>query len=170
MKDSIGQAFIVNLIIVFFGILILLFFGSINYSKAFKSKNKIITVIEKYGKFDNSATEEIKSDLAISGYRINLDVDSLRNECKKICEKQYESSNDCKYSPENPGTKVFLTYPSETATGSAYDYCVFQITTDLGSRYQVVSFMQVELPIVGGLFRFPVKGETKVLYDTIKDF
>ena len=50
MKEAIGQSFIVSLILFFFGILVLLYFGSINYSKAFKSKNRIITLVEKNGK------------------------------------------------------------------------------------------------------------------------
>ena len=51
MKESIAQAFIVNLIIFFFVILVLLLFGSINYSKAYKAKNRIVNIIEKYGNF-----------------------------------------------------------------------------------------------------------------------
>ena len=49
MKEAIAQTFIVSLILFFFGILLILFFGSINYSKAFKAKNKIINLVEKYG-------------------------------------------------------------------------------------------------------------------------
>lgn len=47
MKEAISNAMIFNLIIVFVVILIMLFIGSLSYSKAFKVKNRIVEEIEK---------------------------------------------------------------------------------------------------------------------------
>ena len=65
MKESIAQAFILNLILFFFVVLVLLLFGSINYSKAYKVKNRIITIIEKYGDYNAAAKAEIEEELNI---------------------------------------------------------------------------------------------------------
>ena len=77
MKESIAQSFIISLILFFFGILIILYFGSINYSKAYKAKNRIITTLEKYGSFENNDSGltkiEIEENLQKGGYQTTSD-------------------------------------------------------------------------------------------------
>ena len=46
MREAIGSAFLVNLILVFMGVISALIVGSISYSKAYKAKDRIIYVIE----------------------------------------------------------------------------------------------------------------------------
>ena len=151
MKESIAQAFIVGIILFFFGILILLFFGSINYSKAFKAKNRIITIIEKYGTFSDDAKEEISTDLRTAGYQAGTDA--------------YQRCDKIRKEAGNTSDQADLIYPPNDNTRN-YEYCVIKMNSKLGNYYQVVTFMEFKIPLMGRL-RFAVKGETKVLYETI---
>ena len=149
MKESIAQAFILNLILFFFIILVLLLFGSINYSKAYKVKNRIITVLEKYGYFD-AAKAEIEENLKNAGYQTT----ASSNHCQRIINN------------ESKGT---LVYPTSLTDRRQYQYCVIEHegTVENSKYYQVVTYMKFEIPIIGGLLEFPVRGETKVLYENI---
>lgn len=166
MKESIGQAFLVNLILVFFLVLILMLLGSINYSKAYKTKNRIITILEKYGTdaesgsaLSNEAKDEINVNLRKAGYT------NSKNEMP--CSKYAEG-----------GTVL---YP-DGSTGLHYDFCIIRKEADsVGYKkptvsgvdykdaryYKVVTFMEFDIPLIGGYLKFPVQGETKLIYDTI---
>lgn len=162
MKEAIGQAFIVNLILFFFVILVLLFFGSINYSKAYKTKNRLITTIEKYGGYpaDNNEREdatdelnEIKENLVKAGYQtVTKDV-GLVGKCNNIAKKS--------------GGTVLYPLDEDFSNNRNYEYCIIKKSSSIGSYYQVVAYMRFEIPLIGGMLNFPVMGETKVLYDNI---
>ena len=167
MKESIAQTFIVNLIIFFFGILVLLYFGSINYSKAFKCKNRIVTIIEKYdgnlytptGDLNSSdARLEIENNLAKAGYQTS---NNFMTKCEEL-------------SGDVGGTLVFPT-PEDKSIGRGYNYCVIRINsgtihaadtskacvTSDSCYYQVVTFMEFHVPVISGFLKFPVRGETR---------
>lgn len=151
MKESIAQAFILNLILFFFVILVLLLFGSINYSKAYKVKNRIITIIEKYGEWGTDAKNEVADNMVKAGYQTTTDGD---NKCKKLVNKN--------------GRLVFPADATDSTGGRRYDYCVIEYDSSVGKYYQVVVYMKFEIPIIGGFLEFPVKGETKALYANIE--
>ena len=160
MKESIAQSFIISLILFFFGILVLLLFGSINYSKAFKAKNRIITVIEKYGTFNDNTRKEIADNLARGGYQTSLN----RDKGKSISKKCIKFANDLGLD------KTSIVYPAsnkDTTGGRYYDYCVIEVKGGIGTYYQVVTFMKFDVPVIGSRLEFAVKGETRALYDTI---
>lgn len=159
MKESIGQAFIVNLILVFFGVLILLLFGSFNYTKAFKVKNRVINIIEKHGGYPKEEEEkkayeivrdEIYDNMREAGYS-TTNIKGSTDKCDKLKET---------------GTRI---YPNANVKNQQryYDYCVFQYDSGIGEYYKVVVYMKFEVPLIGGLLEFPVRGETRVLYDNI---
>lgn len=184
MKESIAQAFILNLILFFFVILVLLLFGSINYSKAFKVKNRIINIIEKHGQYADSGVErtniqnEIDENMVKAGYgTTNTDLDK----CMKFIEDDNGLSEKLVYPLESDSTKY---------GGRYYDYCIIRhsvgkiVKTDtgqvdndgekvyeeemqnkFGEYYQVIVYMKFEIPVIGGFLEFPVRGETKLLYD-----
>lgn len=160
MKESIAQTFIVNLIIAFFGLLFLIYFGSINYSKAFKCKNRIVTIIEKYdgNLSDGEALKEIELNLGKAGYQTS---NNFISRCESL-------------TSEIGGT---LIYPSEEdrSLGRGYSYCVIRVNsgathaadntkacvTSDSCYYQVVTFMEFQVPLLGGFLKFPVRGETR---------
>ena len=56
---------------------------------------------------------------------------------------------------------------------SKYDYCVYKYdcnTSDgscISTYYGVTTFMHFDIPLIGGLLRFSVNGETSLVYDVI---
>ena len=169
MKESIGQAFILNLILFFFGILVLLYFGSINYSKAYKAKNRILNIIEKHGKWDADTRDEVVLRLGESGYQtVYSTASDLKNDCAKKMgfdsEESFKSSGgEFEYPGEYPGA-------TEDFHGSrGYEFCVVKRCSSIGSYYQVITFMRFEVPVIGGLLHPAIFGETKPLYNNVND-
>lgn len=147
MKEAIGSASLFNIIITFVLVMILLFTGSIMYSKAFKVKNKIVEEIERHKTFDKYTVNDIEVWLEEIGYK----QDSTGfNNCPDY------SSDGFKKLP-NAETKKY------------YRYCVYQKETcdndvndkdNCGVYYKVVAYMYLELPLVGDITPIPVVGET----------
>ena len=153
MKESIAQAFILNLILFFFIILVLLLFGSINYSKAYKAKNRIIVTIEKYGDWNEAVKDEVEASLTSGGYQTVT----------------INGNSRCNSINTNGGELVFPTDVDIKNSGRrVYEYCVIEHGSGMGKYYQVVTFMRFEVPIIGDSLVFSVNGETKVLYENIE--
>lgn len=147
MREAIGNTFIVNLLLVFLGVMSIIFIGSISYSKAFKVKNRIIYTIEKYGEWDNGsyinpAREEIEASLKQIGYPLIARM------------------SNCGWFGKG-GTNVYGSDPYDTT----YHYCIYEHNDDKGHYYSVVTFMHFDIPLIGGILEFPVYGETKSLYE-----
>lgn len=156
MKESIAQAFILNLILFFFGILVLLFFGSINYSKAYKVKNRIITIIEKYGGYDTTNTAlktEIDENLKKAGYSTSANGLDCKN---RVLDRE-------------SGSQGTLVYPTDDIINTRqYHYCIIEHSGRSGGKYyQVVTYMEFNIPILRGFLEFPVRGETRVLFENV---
>lgn len=143
MKESLGNAFLFNIVIVFVGVFCLLLVGSAAYSKAFKIKDSIIDIIEHHKGWNNNTqrlevTGEINTDLAAIGYRTRV------NECDNITLPNSTNSREIG--------------PVETKPN--YDYCIYRIDDGgVGTYYKVVTFMRIDLPLLGQL-GIPVSGET----------
>lgn len=136
MKESIANAYILNIVIVFVVIFIFFFASSLTYSKAFKVKNRIIDIIEKYEDYNSNAIAEISESLGEMGYRVNV------------------SGRDC---PIRNGKTAI------TAATSNYRYCVYEYTTSKGTYYGVSAYMYFDFPIIGESLELPVYGETKIM-------
>jgi len=132
MRESIGGAWIFTLVIAF----ILIFAGylavSVNYSKAFKVKDKIVLVIEQNEGLSSNAQSEIESYLTGIGY-------TVYGKC---------SSDEKGFVSENLNNK--------------YKYCVKKTSTlsDGTAYYRVKVFFRLDLPVFGNIFTFPITGET----------
>lgn len=154
MREAVGSAFLVNLILIFIGVVSALLIGSISYSKAYKVKDRIIYVIEKYDGFNESAANELDVALRDIGY-------PLRSGNRSRCEGIYRQKAGSSFKEANllHGDSV----------NSEYDYCVYkyEYETGIGVYYGVTSFMRFDIPLLGGLLTFPVSGETSLVYDVI---
>ena len=155
MKEAIANAGIFNLVIIFVIILLAFFIGSLSYSKAFKVKNKILEEIEKdqgYTMGSTDSTEErVKDWLGNIGYRQNTGLN--RND--DICDRTVSG---------NGGSDGVLINGD-----SDYQYCVYEFDTcsggsnlNCGKYYRVVAYMYFDMPILGGLLKLPVRGETMI--------
>lgn len=155
MKEAIANAGVYNLVIMFVIILLAFFIGSLSYSKAFKVKNKIIEEIEKdqgYTTGINDSTEDrVEEWIANIGYRVN--TGNTRN------------TENCPTVTGNGGATGKL-----VNTDGDYQYCVYEFDTcttgadkaKCGKYYRVTAYMYFDVPILSGLLKLPVSGETMI--------
>ena len=155
MKEAIANAGIYNLVIIFVIILLAFFIGSLSYSKAFKVKNKIIEEIEKdqgYTTGINDSTEDrVEEWISSIGYRIN--TGNTRN------------TENCPTVTGNGGETGKL-----VNTDGDYQYCVYEFDTctagsdkaKCGKYYRATAYMYFDVPILSGLLKLPISGETMI--------
>ena len=146
MKDAIGGSLLLNIVVIFTSIIILFFVTMLAYTKAYKIKNRIIEVIEKNEKYDGIVTRtQLNDDLRRAGY-----ITATKDEIDKKCNEKNLNS----------------LAPGETG----YLYCVYckdyneaTGTCAQETTYEVVTYIHFNLPIIGNMMTFAVKGETKTL-------
>jgi len=157
MRESLGGSMLLNLVIIFAGLVIVFFIGILSYSKAYRVKNRIVEIIEKYGAYEvldsgnNLVTGEINPDLSAAGYNT-----SNPTRCNNVKASLINEENG-RYSADEL---------SDNLNKYGYNYCVFRSNKSLnstGNYYVVVTFIHFEVPIIGDLLTFPVYGETKIL-------
>ena len=157
MKEAISNSLILSLVIVFLVIFIILFAGYTAYSKAFKVKNRIISIIEKHertifysGVNNAEVLDEIEQALGDAGYTIITKKDT---KCSNAMKKRFENTNK-NYKVVNTGS-------------STYRYCIAEFYDETakmpGKYYAVITYMYFEIPVIGARLEFPVYGETKTL-------
>ena len=168
MKDSLGGSLLLNLVVIFSGVIVVFFISVLSYSKAYRVKNRIIEIIEKYGVYvkldensQNLVTQELNPDLSAAGYD-----SSSPSRCDKI--KTSLVSGD--YAKYDAGRL------SDNLNFYGYNYCVFEMCNEKnadgmcidsnGKYYVVATFTQFEFPIIGDIIKIPVYGETKTLEKT----
>lgn len=139
MRESIGASFVVYAIVIFVAIFSLFFIMGLNYTKAFKMKNRIVDIIEEnecYEGGDCASSEQIATALKEAGYRMKGG--------KPDCNRYMKGRNGKVISSEN-------------------HYCVYKVTTSRGDYYGAVTFMYFEIPLFNIHKEYPVYGETKVM-------
>ena len=164
MREAIGGTWLFNLVIFF----VLLFTGymclSINYSKAFSVKDKIITEIERNGGISNYNDKDVV----------------ISNILKYMKEVGYRTSGKCKIAKGDSydyGCDINGRCTPPTV-GSNYAFCLSEVKAKdtytnakegefiYVSYYKVKVFYQLDLPVIRQMFNFSIKGDTKTLYDT----
>ena len=99
MREAIGSSLLLNLVIIFISLVMLFFVGILSYSKAYKVKNRIIEIIEKYESYESNedAMNEISADLKNIGYtssfNSNCSDDNLNETTYKYCVYKRSGSN-----------------------------------------------------------------------------
>lgn len=142
MREAVGNAFMVNFIIVFIVAIILLLVGSISYSKSFRVRNRLIDIIERNECYDDNSNStkctskaEIDKVLLEIGYKVSD---------TKTCKKE--------------SGKTLLT------TNTNFRYCIYKVDSNRGHYYSVVAYGYFEIPLIEGYLEIPVKGDTKIFY------
>ena len=158
MKGAIGNAFILNMVITFILIFYTLLIGSMAYSKAYRTKNYLINMIDEFarnGKEDFASTETIKNEW------FNATNDFMRDTGYPLSTSE---TNDCKRNLDE--YKLYL------GNGAGrYDYCIYKridIKDGDGNKvikqrynYMVLVYMKLDVPVLGQFMKFPIRGETK---------
>lgn len=133
MREAIGSSLLLNIVVVFVSLIILFFVGILSYSKAYKAKNRIIDVIEKYETYSEDPVKQDAGDEIVSSLK----------------EMGYQLGN-CRNTAQN-----------ENNTG--YKYCVHRVDANEGHYYKVTTYVEFNFPIINNLISIPVTGETKIL-------
>ena len=159
MREAIGGTWLFNLVIFF----VLLFTGymclSINYSKAFNVKDKIINEIERNGGIKNPSDSKdptisaINAYLSEVGYRIKSDCNGYEYGCKR--------NGNCVKKP-NGSDYAFCISEKKTIDNYKHAYPGEYI---YASYYNVRVFYQLDVPIIQKLFKLTVDGDTKLVYN-----
>ena len=161
MRDAIGGVLVIEIIIVFLLIINSYLAFSVNYTKAFRIKNRIISIIENYeGLTDGQlgSKNAIENMMLESRYSINPAYTDRCNTLRGGA-KYYE-----KVSNIAGGFCYYITETSESGQGLASE-------TYKGTVYSVAVFVNIDLPVLNKIFPyfsnvFAIKGETKTIYSS----
>ncbi len=160
MRESIGGAWLVTIVVLFIVLFSSYLAVSINYTKAFKVKNFIINTIEQHEGFDkynvikdsNTATEsELKADTSTQGAILAY----LKSTGYYTSELSGETAMRRRCNSD-----------SENNVDSYYDggYCVKKICTSMGTYYKVTTFIKFQVPIIQSSILIDISGETKPIF------
>ena len=142
MKDVYGSTWTLQLVFGFILLFVAFLTLTISYSKVFRMKNEVITIIEKYGGYNAQSAEIINNYLSSSGYQNT-----------GRCENKHTL-----------GVTSLDGTPSSVNNGTRYAYCVSkeEANNDALSdvNYEVVLFYKFNIPILGDIASFTVKGKT----------
>ena len=155
MRDAIGGAFSITAIVVFLIIVNCFLAFSVNYTKAFRAKNEVRSIIEKNEGLGCNALHQIEDFLAKNRYRIG---DPYESWCVR---------NDYKVARDSNNTPLFC-YKIEKVdiTGSSNSNKTYK-----GAYYTIATFVNIDIPIFNKIFStvgniFMVRGETALIYSS----
>lgn len=159
MREAVGGSVLLYIVVIISSIIMFVFVGFFSYTKAYKVKNRIIQIVEKYEVYEknedgnNPTVDEINQNLATLGYN----TASPRN-CNSIKDRL------------SMGNEKYKGRLSDNENENGYNYCIYKVNYegvgDDGNNpyhYVVVTFVHFQLPIIGDALTIPVYGETKIL-------
>lgn len=150
MKDSFGAAYYIKFALVFIAVFASMLAIALNYSKAFRIKNTIISYIESNEGLDNNLKQKIDDYVAEMKYYVdNVNPGS---------ETTYQYKSGYVYKDgqcEKRGYCIYHYSPAKSPNTNVYEY--------RGDYYKVVTYIQVEFPFFNLDVTVPVTGETKLL-------
>lgn len=139
MKEAIGQTVSLQVILVFMIFLNAFLAFSVNYTKAFRMKNKVINEIEQHEGLDRAAEDAIEDYAERVGYRGNRDPDNTWHWGIRVV-------------PHCIGP-IGSEPVSSCASGDVTNYRVY---------YSVTTSINIDVPIIGPVFR-TITGDTSLL-------
>lgn len=139
MREGIGLTYTLNFIIIFIVITFAFLFGIMSYYKAFKVNSRISNAIENHEGYNSLSIDEINKVLNTIGYTKGSVNCPTRN-YKKI-DYNSISSND-------------------------YAMCVYKYPVNSSGyfRYGIVTYINIDIPIIGKTLKLPVYTETEKIY------
>ncbi len=136
MKESVSYTYLLNIIIMFIVLTFMVLMGTLSYTKAYRVNSRIIDVIERCEGFNECSKEKISNVITTLGYQ--------------------------QYNIKNCPTK-------DKKDGTIYQgICVYEINPDGDNKhysYGVMTFMYMDIPIIGDLLRIPVYSRTDRIYN-----
>lgn len=155
MRESIGTSFLLNFIVVFIVFIMAFLAATLSYYKAYRTNNMILHAIEKFEGYNKYSIAEINDKLNSIGYQ----RDGIKCSAKKtdsnvegtlVNSETYKKDGYCIY-------RYWNEKPKKTSDGGNAD-------TDIFYSYAVISYMRMEIPVIGGLIKMPVYSKTYNIY------
>jgi len=142
MREAVGSTFLFKLMIFF-----IFFFASflaiaINYSQAFRIKNQIINILEQYEGYTDEAYQKIFETIGNSGYY---------------------RTHTC-----NPDDEGIAPGSDNGLVATVNGVCIKGTVAGPGDKYRIYkvsTYVSFEFPVLGNVFKIPVRGETKVIHN-----
>lgn len=135
MKESVSYTYLLNIIIIFILVAFMVIMATLSYTKAFRVNSKIVNAIETCEGHNSCSISEINRIVTNYGYQNRV--------------------NSC---PEKDGK-----------TGTAQNgYCIYEFENDGDGQhysYGVLTYMYIDIPVIGDLLRIPVYSKTDRIYD-----
>lgn len=156
MREAIGGGWIMGFIAMFIVIFTSYLAISVNYTKAFRVKNRIISIIE-----ENEGFSESRNNLN------NPNINYIRNS-NTTEDKIFSYLYDLGYSYDLSTSAC----KSGNMDGELFTrgYCVQKVCSNQGGAYyKVRSFINFTVPVVNINISVPINGETKVIYNDRND-
>ena len=155
MRDAIGGLFSLQAIVIFMIVVNCFLAFSVNYTKAFRAKNEIRSIIEKYEGLTCPALRQVEDTLNKNKYHISEDYVSS---CTKDGYEVAYGSNS---------TPLFCYKVQKVdRTGTSNKNQLYK-----GAYYTVATFVNIDIPIFNKVFAgignvFMVRGETALIYSS----
>ena len=162
MRESIGTTFLLNFIVIFIVFIMAFLAATLSYYKAYRINNMILNSVEKYEGYNDYAKAEIRDSLTSMGYQ----SDGI-----KCPTTRFTKNSDVEGHLQNDSKEGYCIYSywnenaPKTESGS-------KSTTNIYYSFGVVSYMRMEIPVIGGLIKMPVYSRTYNIYyftNTAKD-
>ena len=150
MRQAIGHVPLYTIIMIFIVITFGFLSATLTYYKAFKLNSRIAYQLEKFEGYNSESIAAINADLSSLGYRIgNISV------------------GDC---PTKKIAKQDKTYVLDN-----YPVCIYESKLGYGAnkksdyhnryfKYGIVTYINMDIPIIGGTFKLPVYSETERIF------
>ena len=160
MRESIGATWIMIVVMLFITLFSAYLAFSINYSKAFKVKDGIISRIEKFNGLKPETFTDIDEYLREIGYT-----------SKGRCD-MFVSDQKVKYMGVNIDEPIdnLAIFKDGQTSKTEYNYCIGRVFSydPIGqmtaSYYNVVVFYSLSLPMINDMFNFYISGDTSNIY------
>ncbi|MBQ6841546.1 MAG: hypothetical protein IJO63_05480 [Bacilli bacterium] len=155
MRDAIGSTWVFALVIVF----TLIFSGflvlALSYSRAYKVKNEMTSIIERY---EGITTNDNLNGLGSIGI-INQYLQNSKYKAQGKCEYGDYATNDL-----DP-TKIELVTQSNAHKNFYYCIKVNHNAKQCSTRFTITVFYNFNLPILGQLGKYQISGQTNEVHD-----
>lgn len=153
MRDAIGGVMSLQIIVIFLILVNCYLAFSVNYTKAFRVKNEIRSIIEKNEGLTDSACNQIKDLMFKASYSIN---EGYTTWCQ---------NNGYQVATTDAGSFCFK-YELVDATGDKNPNNPYK-----GSYYTIATFVDMDIPLMDRILPFAggafiIKGETSLIYSS----
>lgn len=148
MRESISESWAIPIISFFILLFVAFLTLIISYSKCFKIKNEVISIIEKYEGINDKSLEIITTYLRVANYKGYSGCDVG------------EFIDGTVYGMPLNGTDFVRI--TESNKNNKYSYCIKPeyVSNMTLTNYEVVLFYNFNIPVFGNIAAFEVKGKT----------